>query len=426
MKDTVTRKLSKEAKEQLTRVLSGKVSDASPRNIVDDVVYVIDKDKHGYGEDAVSIGKREENGQWIHIHISDVALFVSPDSPLDLFAQEFPRSRYLNESRTHMLPNMFCKFVALNQQQSRNGIEAVTFSALVSDYGAVLETRISPSLIPAQQLCPLSFYNFSVELGDGNEDIVKLKSYSDMLQKCRGHSIKDIDNFCVDNNLIAQTTVDCPGFHCVREMMLLSGFIAGNIANQMKIPLGFRENLGPVVQTYLESIPTWKAAAIQRDSTTGSIRSPNPIFYRHFAPVSSPLRKYSDLLNHMQLRAAITNQSMIPSEQLCNLLEDAKKKETTIVDSQNKDYRLKDLLKLQREIGVNGVVVGRVASIVNDVVSGRNSILGNIRLINYPKLIIPTKLKKASKHQNLLGTTLKFRITELSIKQNFIELELAK
>lgn len=400
------------------------------RNIIEDLVYVIDSDTKSQSEDGISIGDSVRSALWIHIHISDISSFISKNSPLDTQASDRIVNSYGPMNRKTIFPYLISNFFSFNNKRKSKYFSAITFSALVDKDGTILNQKISPSFILSDKIRRISFdeYNFLLENKE-NQAILIFDEYYKLLQEKRASVVSDISYF-IDKSLTKKVNEFCPASRFVREMMLLSGFIAGNCVNNLSIPFIFRENIGPILKTHIESIPTWelKKAIVHRNSGIPVLENPNRIFYRNFADVSSPIRKYIHFLNQKQLINILYDHTLFSSSYISDILEKSRRNMININQKESASYRKQSLSDLNRDVGENGIVVGRIFCVDNHVVSGRKSIMVSIKLTEYPKLQVTMKLNysKFKSGPPKDGDTFQFRVEKIDVSKDILELSVLK
>ena len=103
----------------------------------------------------------------------------------------------------------------------------------------------------------------------------------------------------------------CGARNLVAELMVLAGDVVARIAGQAQLPFPFRAQLpaSPLSALELDALPAGPCRAVAiRGRMTPSFLSPTP--QRHsalgleaYAQVTSPIRRYTDLLAHHQLKA---------------------------------------------------------------------------------------------------------------------------
>ncbi|EPY50627.1 3'-5' exonuclease for RNA 3' ss-tail [Schizosaccharomyces cryophilus OY26] len=96
-------------------------------------------------DDAISIEKKND-GTWMHIHIANPSSMIDLNSPLMAFAEKNFQTVYLTHiEKKFMLPLELTKLLWTLDGNDRQ--KALTFSAKLSEKGAVLDYKVQPSWI---------------------------------------------------------------------------------------------------------------------------------------------------------------------------------------------------------------------------------------------------------------------------------------
>jgi len=103
--------------------------------------YCIDDITAGEIDDAVSLERTSNLKEyWIHVHVADPASAFAPDTPVAKYAELIPEAIYLPGHAEAMLPqNLIHDRFSLGRTRP-----CLTFSALVNEYGVVLDEKITP------------------------------------------------------------------------------------------------------------------------------------------------------------------------------------------------------------------------------------------------------------------------------------------
>ena len=414
------RALSEPEKLQLDAIIDGKLPSTGTRTSFTGPVFAVDSTKNGESEDAIAVGDVEGEGRWIHVHISDVVHAVPYQSPLDHFARQFPVKVYTNKKTFGMLPETLGAFLSFRcLKNTKKVVPTICFSALIHEVtGEVLRYQVSHSQIARDDFHLLSFEEADQRYHSGDERMKELVHYGNLVKKQRTRVLPDFDRFVSASAKDSYEVVDSTLTHTVREWMLLSGVIAGNVADQLGLSMAYRENLGPNIDDTLSRTQP----PSQKNITTkkGVIVSTDPIAFRHYAPVSSPLRKYHDLLNHHQLSRMLAFNEVIPRPALKRHLNDVKKRMRQNESIQKRSFRFKDLNRLESEVGAGGLVNGKVVELRPGVVSGRHAIQALVRIEGYKNLTVPVKMNPRHAKE---GEIYSFRVDRIQLEQDLLVLQ---
>lgn len=284
-----------------------------------------------------AIGYHDGN---IWIHVADPAAFFGPDSDIDKEALSRGATLYLPERNIPMLPHEALDRTGLGLAAES---PALSFRVKLSDEGYIQEISILPSMVKVERL---SYEEADRLLEAGDELLKSLDRIARLRHKRRcANGAVDIDlpetSIHVDN--------DQPRFFpleptrssaIVRELMLLAGEAAGRWAHERDIPFvyssqeapqfsptlslcngddspdsfdGKAETTGENTSAVGQSPISFAEQYRRRKGMRASITGPEALAHRglglpFYSQVTSPLRRYQDLLAHYQIRAWLAAQ----------------------------------------------------------------------------------------------------------------------
>ena len=108
-------------------------------------VFCIDSAETLERDDGVSLELVENNpsAYWVHIHVANPSAFITPDSASAKYAAILSESVYFPEKRYPMLDPK----VTHDQLSLANDRPCITFSAMISADGDMLEKRVTPGIV---------------------------------------------------------------------------------------------------------------------------------------------------------------------------------------------------------------------------------------------------------------------------------------
>jgi exoribonuclease-2 len=299
-------------------------------------VYTIDDESTTEIDDGLSIETIEHGRQRLWIHIADPTRWVQPNDIFDREARKRGTSVYLP---TGMIP-MFPPELATGPMSLVQGkvCYALSFAIDLDADGMVQNYDIHASLIKPNYRLTYEDVTEMLELGI-EDDIEAIANYARLRTNWRrSQGAIDIDlpetNIKVDLNCPEKLTLeildDSFSRQLVAEMMILTGEVAAKFAQANDIPIPYRYQEQPELPSEEEilQLPPGpvREFAICRCMTKGEA---GVYPSRHaglgldaYAQVTSPIRRYSDLLAHWQIKAYLSGQSLpFTAESLNELLQ---------------------------------------------------------------------------------------------------------
>ncbi|AWR88023.1 RNB domain-containing ribonuclease [Meiothermus taiwanensis] len=275
--------LPEEERENLTHLPAFAIDDEGSRD-PDDAVYA----------------ERVGEGFRLLVHVADVAALVPPHSPLDEEARRRGANLYLPEGTMPMLPEEATQILGLGLREVS---PALTFELRVSEEGELLEERIYPSWVRAVRLT----YREALEV----EGLEALKALAEVLRRRRlaqGALDLALPEVKVRVEGEAIQIHPLPPYKSrvwVREAMLLAGYAAAHLALREGLPFPFATQEAPSRRVEGEGLSAlWEQRKALKRAQLRAVPAPHKgLGLPLYAQVTSPLRRYLDLVAHQQLRA---------------------------------------------------------------------------------------------------------------------------
>lgn len=320
-------------------------------------VYTIDDESTEEIDDGLSI-EYLDGGERVRlwIHIADPTRLVSPGDELDLEARRRSTSLYLPTGMISMFPTELATG-PMSLVQGRI-CPALSFSVILDGTGAIEEYSIHSSSIEPTYRLTYEDVDEMLELGIKAEpELTELANRSIERKKWRNQQgsidinmpessikVKSDDEIIIellDNHSVSR--------QLVAEMMILAGEVAGKYAQEHNIPLPFRGQPQPELppEEELLQLPPGpvRSCALRRCMPRSEI---GIVPARHaslglntYIQVTSPIRRYTDLLAHFQLKAHLRGDSLpFSSTQLQEILYSiaTSTQEATLVERQTNRY----------------------------------------------------------------------------------------
>ncbi len=280
-------------------------------------VYTIDDESTREIDDGLSVELLEEGRQRLWIHIADPTRWLQPGDELDLDARRRGTTVYLPEQTIPMFP----KELATGPMSLVQGQVccALSFSVILKETGEVEEFNIYPASIRPTYRLTYSDVDEMLELGVTEEaELAYLHAWAKrrlQWREAQGSVTIRMPEASIkvgeDGEIVIDVLEESPSRQLVAEMMILAGEIAGRYGHSHGLPVPFRQQSQPELPSEAEllALPAGpvRDCAVRRcmprsevNLTPGRHASLGLEFYTQ---VTSPIRRYSDLIAHFQIKA---------------------------------------------------------------------------------------------------------------------------
>lgn len=274
--------------------------------------YAIDNEDSSDPDDAIGF-----DGDFLWIHIADPSDTVLPDSPPDIEARKRGSTNYLPEGVFRMLGSE----ITLNYSLGLAKIsKALSFRLKLDEKGDISSVRILKTLVNVERLT----YKKASLLKDSNE----LNALFRISQRNRERRLRkgaveinlpEVSIILKEGRVSIEQCEQNEAQAMVKEMMLLAGEGAAKFAFENSIPFQFVSQEEPEIP---KNIPQGLAGEYRlRRSMRPRQVSVNPSAHHGlglgmYAQVTSPLRRYGDLVSHQQLSLFLENRKTMDKETL--------------------------------------------------------------------------------------------------------------
>lgn len=274
--------------------------------------YAIDNEDSSDPDDAIGF-----DGDFLWIHIADPSDTVLPDSPPDIEARKRGSTNYLPEGVFRMLGSE----ITLNYSLGLEKIsKALSFRLKLDEKGDISSVRILKTLVNVERLT----YKKASLLKDSNE----LNALFRISQRNRERRLRkgaveinlpEVSIILKEGRVSIEQCEQNEAQAMVKEMMLLAGEGAAKFAFENSIPFQFVSQEEPEIP---KNIPQGLAGEYRlRRSMRPRQVSVNPSAHHGlglgmYAQVTSPLRRYGDLVSHQQLSLFLENKKTMDKETL--------------------------------------------------------------------------------------------------------------
>lgn len=319
-------------------------------------VYTVDDASTQEIDDGLCVEMLEDGYQRIWVHIADPTRWLIPGDDLDLEARRRCTTVYLPTGMIPMFPaELATGAMSLIQGQT---CCALSFGVCLSEAGEIQDYVICPTYIKPTYRLTYEDVDEMLELGIKAEpELHRLAHWAQVRGIWRAtqgaisinmpeSNIKVLDG---EEDIVIEVLDDSPARQMVAEMMILAGEVAARYGQEHELAIPFRSQPQPELPPNEELLllPTgWvRDSAIRRCMTRSEV-SVTPS--RHatlgldsYSQVTSPIRRYTDLLAHFQLKAHLRGEPLpFSSSEVTELAQGASSGsyEATLVERQTKRY----------------------------------------------------------------------------------------
>ncbi len=325
-------------------------------------VYTIDDESTREIDDGLSLEILSDGREKLWVHIADPTRWVRPGDLLDLEARRRATSVYLPTGSIPMFPPVLATGPMSLVPGQLNC--ALSFSALLTPEGAIEQYEVTASLV--RTVYPVSYEEADPLIATGEEPVLS-RLYEIALKRrdyrhSQGAVTIDLPEAQVkvsNGEVHLELLGESASRVLVSEMMILVGDITARLATQAELPIPFRSQTPPDLPSPEEllRLPAGpvREFAICRCMQRGEVGVyPN----RHgglgldaYAQATSPIRRYSDILVHFQLKAHLRGEPPpLTIESLKELLAtiDNAGYEVTQIERQSERYWIYEYLRQRR------------------------------------------------------------------------------
>ncbi len=284
-------------------------------------IYTIDDESTTEIDDGLSLEFLENGQQRLWIHIADPTRLLSPGDELDMEARKRTTTVYLP---TGMIP-MFPPELATGPMSLIQGKEcsALSFSIILDEAGGVEDYSIHISTVKPTYRLTYDDVDEMLELGiEAEPEISAIASLAKLRQKWREtqgaisifmpESVIKVNGEEIKIHVIDDSTARL----LVAEMMILAGEVAARYGQTHSLAIPYRHQPQPELppEEELLAVPAGpaRACAVRRcmprsemNLTPGRHSS---LGLEAYTQVTSPIRRYTDLLTHFQIKAHLRDE----------------------------------------------------------------------------------------------------------------------
>lgn len=311
--------------------------------------FAIDDEGSHDPDDAISL-----DGDCVWVHIADVAALVAPDSEADLEARSRGATLYLPEQVIGMLPAQATEQLGLGLASVS---PALSFGFRVAADGSLSELEIVPSTV---RVTRLSYEQADARLGEEPlRTLYRLAAIHRERRQQHGAVLIDLPEvrLKVTDGIVAITTLPSLRSRAiVSELMLMAGAVVAEWAIAHAVPLPFIiQEAGDLIDPP-QTVSEMAAARRQlRPSQTSITPGPHAgLGLPTYTRITSPLRRYNDLLGHQQLRLWLAKQPTFTEQQLIERIGEVEAAATAVRRAESHSRQHWTLVYLQQHAGWRG------------------------------------------------------------------------
>ncbi|WP_294430663.1 RNB domain-containing ribonuclease [uncultured Treponema sp.] len=276
------------------------------------VSYAIDSEWSTDPDDAIAF-----DGEYLWVHIADPACYVEPDSEIDRVARGRGATLYIPEGAARMLSEDCLEDYALGlREESR----ALSFKIKLGENGELEDCDVLRTIVDVKRL--------TYEKADELKETPELKPLFEIARRnferrCKAGAVNiNIPevHISVDpetKEVVFESVPHPESTDVVREAMVLAGEGAAKFAFKNNIPFPFISQDVPEIP---KDIPEGLAGqfrlrkCMRKRNVNVTPSSHAGLGVGMYSQVTSPLRRYGDLLGHEQLRAFLKGEKLLDKD----------------------------------------------------------------------------------------------------------------
>lgn len=274
------------------------------------VAYAIDNEGSTDPDDAVAF-----DGEFVWVHVADPASTVLPDSKIDLAARGRGATLYIPEGAARMLSESCLADYALGLAEPSR---ALSFRIRLDENAVITDCEVLKTLVHVRRL---TYRN-----ADTMADSPELRPLFELADKIYARRMKagavsielpEVDVSVTDGIVSIEPYVRTRSSGVVRELMLLAGEAAAKFAFRHGISFPFVSQDAPDIPSDIPAglAGQYRLRRCMRSRSVGVTPSNHAgLGLGMYSQVTSPLRRYADLVAHQQLRSYIAGAPLIEKD----------------------------------------------------------------------------------------------------------------
>lgn len=262
-------------------------------------------------DDALSL-----EGSRLWVHVADVAAQVQPNTEADMEARARGATLFLPEGTVPMLPWTAIHALGLGLADVS---PALSFGMNLNREGTIDDVEVVRSWV---RVTRLTYQDAETQLGEepleGLYRVAQIQHARRREQGALSIELPEIKIWVEDGEVTVQPTYPLRSRDLVTEAMLVAGEAAARFASERGIPIPFTTQNPPRTEERpLDMAGMYGLRRALMPSQQSSTPGPHAgLGLELYAQATSPLRRYLDLVVHQQLRAHLSGQPLLSSQEV--------------------------------------------------------------------------------------------------------------
>lgn len=290
-------------------------------------VYTVDSASTREIDDGISCETLEDGRQKLWIHIADPTRWLTPGDALETEARKRCTTVYLPTGVIPMFPfELAAGPMSLVQGET---CCALSFGILLKEDGEVEDYSIAPSIVKPTYRLTYEDVDEMLELGiEAEPELMAIAAQAKTRlawRKSQGAIAIQLPEASIkvkDDNITIEMLEGSAAREMVAEMMILTGEVTARYGKANNLPIPYRGQPQPELppeEELLQLEAGWVRDSAIRRCMPRSEMGLTPM--RHatlgldrYSQATSPIRRYTDLLSHFQIKAHLRNADLPFSE----------------------------------------------------------------------------------------------------------------
>jgi len=294
------------------------------RDLTHLAAYAIDSPWSNDPDDAISI-ELEPDRQTLYVHVADPASSIGMNSAAEKEARDRGATLYIPETSVRMLAEEALPLFALGLAETS---PALTFKMTLNSAGEIEKTEIFPSTVKVKRLTYKEADDFLNDTHGETPEAAILRSLNALAERNFKRRVSlgaiNIDmpetHISLNNGQVEiEPITRYKSAEMVRECMLLAGEGAGLWALQRNLPVPYiMQETGDLPDEALDGMAGYYQLRRCMRPRALSTRpgQHSGLGLDTYIQATSPLRRYTDLLSHLQIRAVLRGENPLSADEI--------------------------------------------------------------------------------------------------------------